>query len=65
MARILKRNEELTRFEQEKLDFWQRVRAGYQELFKGRPEVVTLDGTLTQDVLLAQAIGILSEKIKL
>ena len=62
LKRVLKRNEQLTAFEQEKLDFWQRVRAGYQEIFKGRLEVVTLDGTQSQEVLLAQALKIIKER---
>jgi len=61
MARVLKRNEQLTRFEQEKLEFWQNVRAGYQEIFKGRPEVATLDGIQPQEVLLEQALKIIKE----
>lgn len=63
MNRILARKEQLTAFEQEKLGFWHRVRTGYHELFKGRPEVVTLDGTQTQDMLLKQAIKVIEERI--
>lgn len=59
--RYLARNEDLTAFEQEKLDFWHRVHAGYRKLFKNRPEVVTLDGNQPQDVLVQQALTALKD----
>ncbi len=62
MDRILQRKEQLTAFEQEKIDFWHRVRSGYHEIFKGRPEVVTLDGTLSQAELTQQALTIIKTK---
>lgn len=62
MNRIIQRNEQITRFEQEKIDFWQRVRTGYQAIFKNRPEVVTLDGTDTQNSLLEQSINTLKNR---
>lgn len=62
IARYLARKEDLTAFEQEKLDFWHRVRTGFQELFKNRPEVATLDGNQPQEILLQQALAILHER---
>lgn len=46
-ARIAKRNETLTSFEQEKRAFWQRVIAGYEAIFAQRTNVLVLDGNLT------------------
>ena len=60
--RFCARHKHLTAFEQEKLDFWHRVHAGYRELFKGRPEVVTLDGNQPPEVLLQQALTVIKER---
>lgn len=56
LARVMQRNEALTSFEQEKLDFWQRVCRGYEAIFAQRSNVITLDGRQTQDALLQQAL---------
>ena len=45
-ARIAKRNEALTSFEQEKRAFWQRVITGYEAIFAERTNVLTVDGNL-------------------
>ncbi len=45
-ARIAKRNEALTSFEQEKRAFWQRVLAGYEAIFAQRSNVLAIDGKL-------------------
>lgn len=55
--RIVERNETLTSFEKEKIDFWQRVSKGYEEIFASRKNVVTLDATLPQDQLLHLAFN--------
>jgi dTMP kinase len=47
--RIVKRKQELTRIEQEKISFFERVAQGYEELFKNRADVCIIDGTQTQD----------------
>ncbi len=46
---------ELTSFEQEKIDFWQRVQSGFATIFANRENVITLDGTLDQMILAQQA----------
>jgi dTMP kinase len=56
--RIKARNEALTRFEQEDIDFIHRLAQGFDTLFQHRKEVITLDGThsvqqLTQTALTA------------
>ncbi len=62
IKRYLARKEQLTAFEQEKIDFWHRVSSGYHEIFKGRPEVATLDGKLSQAELLTQALMIIKDR---
>lgn len=49
--RIAKRNEQLTRIEQEKISFFQRVVDGYEELYKEKDNVIILDGTLSQQAV--------------
>ncbi len=56
--RIKKRNLELTAFEKEKVEFWTRVEHGYEELFMNNKNVIVLDGKMTQEELLHQAIKI-------
>jgi len=56
LARVAKRNEKLTSFEKEKLDFWQRVINGFEFIFKDRKNVITLDGRLKPEEVLAQAL---------
>ena len=46
---------ELTSFEKEKIDFWQRVQTGFSRIFADRDNVVTLDGKLDQTTLAQQA----------
>lgn len=54
----------LDRFEQEKLDFFTKVRACYQRLAKKEPErIVRLDASLTAAQLSQQAISLISEKL--
>jgi dTMP kinase len=61
--RIAQRNEALTAFEQEKLDFWQRVAQGYEEIFRGRNNIIALDATLPAEELLQATLSQLLGKI--
>jgi dTMP kinase len=54
---------ELTSFEQEKIDFWQRVQTGFTTIFADRDNVVTLDGTLDQEILAQQAFDEIIKKL--
>lgn len=56
LDRVRQRNEQLTAFEQQKYEFWQRVTQGYEEIFAARNNVVTLDGTLSQQTLCQLAV---------
>lgn len=56
LERVLKRKEALTANEQEKLDFWQRVADGYEEIFANRTDVVVLDAALSQHTLCGVAL---------
>ncbi|NHB58203.1 dTMP kinase [Acinetobacter sp. 194] len=48
----------LDRFEQEKVTFFEEVRAGYQEIFEKQPErMKRLDATQTPDQVFAQALS--------
>lgn len=51
LERVHKRDEPITSFEQEKLDFWRRVSHGYDEIFANRANVITLDASLSQHTL--------------
>lgn len=51
LQRIETRSEKRTSFEQETFAFWQRVIAGYEEIFAARGNVVTLDATLPAGAL--------------
>jgi dTMP kinase len=56
LSRVKYRQLELTAFEKEKVEFWTRVCAGYENLYIGRKEVKTLDGRLGPDELLQAAL---------
>lgn len=56
MQRIKQSRNLLTSFEQEKVDFWQRVADGFDAIFATRKNVLLLDGTTNQDTLAAQAL---------
>jgi len=58
--RITARNEEFTNFEQETEDFWNKVIAGFEELFKNRNNIIIIDGTLPPEEIALEAF----EKIK-
>jgi dTMP kinase len=63
LSRVTKRHGELTSFEQEKTAFWQRVSNGYDEIFAGRTNVITIDATQDPDVVFGQTIAALTKKI--
>ncbi len=63
LERTLGRREAPTAFEQEKLEFWQRVADGYETIFAGRKNVVTLDATQPIVVLCEQAVKRVIEKM--
>lgn len=56
LTRIKQRNLELTSFEKEKMEFWKRVEQGYKQTFYQRKEVISIDGTMTQDQILQEAL---------
>jgi thymidylate kinase len=56
LERVRHRNEQPTVFEQEKHEFWQRVAHGYEEIFATRNNVLTLDGTMSQQALCELAV---------
>ena len=55
LERLHKRNQALTAFEQEKADFFKRVIYGFEELFKHRCSVITLDATAPVEQVHEQA----------
>jgi dTMP kinase len=55
--RIFKRNNELTSFEKEKTEFWQKVITGYNEIFKNRNNVIYLDGKKSPQDLTNEALN--------
>ncbi len=56
-ARINQRNEEKTRFEQEKKDFWLRVTHGFETIFKARNNVIILDATKTPEEIMTELMA--------
>lgn len=64
-ARINQRAEELTQFEQEKSDFMEKVKLGFDEIFKNKDNVVILDGKMAQEDLLKKAMEKILEWINL
>jgi dTMP kinase len=63
LSRVLGRKEELTSFEQEKLNFWHRVADGYEKIFASRTNVIMLDATQSQETLCKQAMQALLKHI--
>jgi dTMP kinase len=60
MARARERGA-LDRFEQEKVSFFEKVRAGYQSLWEQQPErIKRLDATQMPDQVFAQAMSYLA-----
>ena len=54
--RIMQRKELLTDFEKEKKSFFERVVAGFEEIFKNRPEVIRLNGQHSAEDVGKQAL---------
>jgi dTMP kinase len=54
--RINQRNEEKTRFEQEKKDFWLRVIGGFETIFATRSNVIVLDATKTPEEIMTELL---------
>lgn len=61
--RIYKRGETLTKFEQEKKDFFERVAAGFDEIFAHKPNGSILDGAQDQDTLFEQALEVIEKRL--
>lgn len=61
LERVRARGADLTAFEKEKIDFWERVRAGYQALYRGRTDVCVLDGTLPPHVLVDHVTALIMQ----
>lgn len=58
--RIAKTRKVLTTFEQETIDFWQRVIQGYEEIFAQRTNVCVLDARMSAEDVFTQAWNHLS-----
>lgn len=56
MQRIFKRNEDLTSFEKEKTNFWEKVIEGYKQIFETRKNVITIDGNKKPEEVCRQAL---------
>ena len=56
IKRVFKRKETLTTFEKEKVDFWQKVIKGYEQILKDRKNVIKLDATLSPEEVLQEAL---------
>jgi dTMP kinase len=67
LARINKRNEKSSSLtwtiEKEKIDFWNKVIQGYEELYFKRSDVTVLDGSFSQKDLLECALEALNNKL--
>jgi dTMP kinase len=56
LQRVCKRNEALTSFEKEKMDFWDKVIKGYEEIFRNKENVIKLDGRLSPEEICKKAM---------
>jgi len=54
--RVITRNKNLTSFEAESLEFWNRVGNGFDTMYAGRQDVLILDGTKNQEELCELAL---------
>jgi dTMP kinase len=61
--RIEKRNEELTSFEKE-TEFMHTLEKGFDDLFKDRENVITLDGLQPKDILVKAALSYIKQWVK-
>ena len=62
--RIFKRNIELTSFEKEKSEFWEKTIDGYNQIFKNKKNVYYLDGKKTPEEIKKEALKIIFKNIK-
>ncbi len=60
-ARIHKRREQLTTFEQENFTFMNRVAQGYQELYKNRHDIIRLSAWQTPEQLTKEAVTVIEQ----
>lgn len=60
-ARIHKRREQLTTFEQEDFTFMNRVAQGYQELYKNRHDIIRLSAWQTPEQLTKEAVTVIEQ----
>jgi len=67
LNRINKRNESKTAFEQEKIDFTERLINGFDEIYANRKDVIIVDGSLSTDeivnIIYNKLFPLLCEKI--
>jgi dTMP kinase len=56
LERVFKRNEVLTSFEKEKMDFWKKVTDGYEKILHNKTNVVILDGKLSPEEICKNAM---------
>ncbi len=55
-SRLKKRNEQITAFEREQALFFERVIAGFEEIFKERSSIITIDASLPEEEVHAAMI---------
>ena len=63
LQRIESNRGELTAFEKEKQEFFERVAHGFEAIFKDKPQAITLDGNKTPDQLFEQASAVVMQKL--
>ncbi len=61
LERITRTRATKTTFEEEQIDFWQRVRDGYSQIFSTRDNVITVDGSLPPAQVLENALAALQK----
>lgn len=63
LQRIEKNRGELTAFEKEKQEFFERVAQGFDTIFKNRTNVITLDGNQTPENIFKQAAAAVAQTL--
>ncbi|MBD3273397.1 dTMP kinase [Candidatus Dependentiae bacterium] len=61
--RIFERNQNLTSFEKEKAEFWEKTIYGYNQIFKDKNNVFYLDGKKTPEQIKQEALNIIFDKL--
>lgn len=61
LERLKIRNQELTSFEKEDISFIERLSKGFEEIFKNKNNVITLDGQESPEILAHQAAAIVEQ----